>query len=70
MVYRNIVETEEALSLQFQQLPSFEPHAKACIQGILQSNANIRLGMMHDGMQELWDSPFFNGERLFVMYWH
>lgn len=63
MIYRNIIEAEEVLPLKFQEFSGLDSRAKTCIQGILQSNANIRLGMMHDGLQDLWEAPFFDGKK-------
>jgi protein kinase A len=70
MIYRNIVESEEVLSCHFSNaLVGIEPSAKDIISQILVYHASMRLGMLHNGLKDLWESPFFNGiDLLFLLF--
>jgi hypothetical protein len=38
-----------------------ETSAKSLIQGLLTKNSNTRLGMLHQGIKDIWQDPFFRG---------
>jgi protein kinase A len=62
MIYRNIVESEEVLSCHFSNaLVGIEPSPRDMVSQILVYHANMRLGMLHNGLKDLWESPFFDG---------
>lgn len=61
MIYKNIIETEEVLSCHFNSLQGFENTAKSIVGNILLFNPNVRLGMLHHGLSDLWGAPFFEG---------
>jgi hypothetical protein len=64
MIYKNIVETEEVLTVHFNdpKLQGFDPTAKTLISNMLLFNLNVRLGNLHNGLNDLWESLFFDGK--------
>lgn len=61
ILYQNVLQVEETLSLQFANLVGLEVHARNIIQGLLAVAANTRLGMLHAGIRDVWTDPFFRG---------
>jgi serine/threonine protein kinase len=61
-VYQNIVNSEDVLKTA---LPStLDPSAKNLIVALLEPSPVRRLGMLRNGMDEIWLQPFFRGTTL------
>lgn len=64
ILYQNVLQVEETLPLQFQSLVGLDNNAKNIIQALLSVNANTRLGMLYNGIKDIWNDPFYRGVTL------
>jgi cGMP-dependent protein kinase 1 len=62
MIYQNIMESEDILKVAFSK--GFDPHAHQLILGLLNVNPHMRIGMLRDGLKDIWDSPFFSSSEI------
>ena len=58
MIYQNIIESEENLKIILNPL---EKNSKSLISQLLTSNPIIRLGMLRNGINDIWEHNFFSG---------
>lgn len=58
MVYQSIIDCTEVLKLQFSTKPDFDVNAKDFIVKLLSENPAMRLGMLRNGTNDLWEHPF------------
>jgi protein kinase A len=56
MIYQHIMDSDEVLRLAFTK--SFDPDARDLIHRLLVPNPHMRLGMLRDGLADLWAHPF------------
>lgn len=55
MIYQNIVESEEHLKFIFSAANSgFDINSKRLLNGLLTNRPYMRLGMLRDGVDEIW----------------
>lgn len=64
ILYQNVLQVEETLPLQFQGLPGFDTNAKSIIEALLAATSNTRLGMLYNGIKDIWNDPFYRGVTL------
>jgi cGMP-dependent protein kinase len=64
ILYQNVLQVEETLPLQFQSLVGLDNNAKNIIQALLSVNANTRLGLLYNGIKDIWNDPFYRGVTL------
>lgn len=57
MIYQNIMESGEVLKIAFPK--DFNSDAKDLILKLLVPNPHMRLGMLRNGVSEIWENPFF-----------
>jgi hypothetical protein len=48
--------------------PSFPPNAKSLIQKLVVNNSQLRLGMLRNGVDDIWTHPFFSGIKLLYLH--
>ena len=61
MIYQNIIESEEVLRVSFTK--EFDIDAKDFIMKLLVVNPHMRLGMLRNGLDDLWAHPFLANSR-------
>lgn len=59
MIYQNIMESEEFLEVNMD--PHFDNKGKSMVTGLLRHNPFMRLGMLHNGMEDIWNHSFLKG---------
>ena len=59
MIYQNIMESSEVLQMAFPK--DFNADAKDLILKLLVPNPHMRLGMLRNGVSEIWEHAFFKG---------
>jgi protein kinase X len=57
LIYQNIMESKEVLSVAFTQ--GFNSDARDLIKKLLVPNPHMRLGMLRNGLGDVWAHPFF-----------
>ena len=57
MIYQNIVDSDELLKVAFSK--HFDPDARDLIQRLLIPNPHMRLGMLREGIKDVWAHRFF-----------
>jgi hypothetical protein len=69
MIYQNIVESDENLSCIFSgsalngsSNSIFDASSKSLLMGLLTNRPQMRLGVLRDGIDELWAHPVLKGE--------
>jgi len=58
MIYQSIIDSTEVLKLQFSTKLDFDPNAKDFCIKLLQENPAMRLGMLRNGVADIWEHPF------------
>lgn len=60
MLFQHIIDCEEVLKTFFTNSGgNFDASARATITALLSANPGTRLGLLHDGIEGVWTSPFF-----------
>jgi serine/threonine protein kinase len=60
-IYQRIMCSEEALQEAFSQQPYFDPVAKDLVLKLLMDMPGLRLGMLRNGVDDVWNHPFLSG---------
>jgi hypothetical protein len=63
MTYQQILDSSVLLPPLLTN-PHMDGSSRALFGGLLQMNPNMRLGMLRNGIDDLWTHPFFKSEQL------